>query len=176
VTNVLDAEVAPHYLGFNFAALRTDRDEVARFLWQNALRLGINSRYYTVVESVRPSQRIAPDGLIVAESVATYVQMLELTARELEETAELAIPETLDPATPVQLFGGGTLVFDQFGRLKLHIHKNLDDWRRQLRRIEYLHRTGRSDSRKRLGYSSGAARGQAFAELHSTELSSGEAW
>ena len=25
VTNVLDAEVAPHYLGFNFAALRTDR-------------------------------------------------------------------------------------------------------------------------------------------------------
>jgi hypothetical protein len=176
VTDVLEAEVAPHYLGFNFAALRTDRDEVARFLWQNALRLGVSSKYYTVVESVRPSQRIAPDGLIVAESVATYVQMLELSADELEGIAELAIPESLDPATPVQLFGGGTLVFDQFGRLKLHIHKNLDDWRRQLRRLEYLHRTGRSDTSKRLGYSSGAGRGQAFAELHRTELSSGEAW
>jgi hypothetical protein len=176
VTNVLDAEVAPHYLGFNFAALRTDRDEIFRFLWQNALRLGVSTKYYTVVESVRPSQRIGPDGLIVVETVATYVQMLELTADELEGTSELAIPEDLDPSTPVQLLGGGTLVFDQFGRLKLHIHKDLDDWRRQLRRVEYLHRTGRSDTRKRLGFSDGAARGQAFAELHNTELSSGEAW
>jgi len=176
VTNVLDAEVAPHYLGFNFAALRTDRDEIFRFLWQNALRLGVPTKYYTVVESVRPSQRIGPDGLIVVESVATYVQMLELSADELEGTSELAIPDDLDPATPVQLLGGGTLVFDQFGRLKLHIHKDLDDWRRQLRRLEYLHRTGRSDTRKRLGFSDGAARGQAFAELHNTELSTGEAW
>jgi hypothetical protein len=176
VTNVLDAEVAPHYLGMNFAALRTDRDEVFRFLWQNALRLGVSTKYYTVVESVRPSQRIAPDGLIVAESVATYVQMLELTAGELEGTSELAIPDNLDPKTPVQLLGGGTLVFDQFGRLKLHVHKNLDDWRRQVRRVEYLHRTGRSDARMRLGFSDGTARGQAFAELHNTELSAGEAW
>lgn len=176
VTNVLDAEAAPHYLGFNFAALRTDRDEVFRFLWQNALRLGVSMKYYTVIESVRPSQRIGPDGLIVTESVATYVQMLDLSASELEETAELAIPDTLDPDTPVQVFGGGTLVFDQFGRLKLHIHKHLDDWRRQLRRVEYLHRTGRSDTTGRLGFSSGAARGQGFAELHSTELSAGEAW
>jgi hypothetical protein len=176
VTNVLDAETAPHYLGMNFAALRTDRDEVFRFLWQNALRLGVSTKYYTIVESVRPSQRIAPDGLIVAESVATYVQMLELTAGELEGTSELAIPDNLDPKTPVQLLGGGTLIFDQFGRLKLHVHKNLDDWRRQVRRVEYLHRTGRSDTRMRLGFSDGTARGQAFAELHNTELSSGEAW
>lgn len=176
VTNVLGAEVAPHYLGFNFTALRTDRDEIFRFLWQNALRLGVTTKYYTVVESVRPSQRIGPDGLIVVETVATYVQMLELSADEFEATCELAIPEDLDPTTPVQLFGGGTLVFDQFGRLKLHIHKDLDDWRRQLRRLEYLHRTGRSDTSKRLGFSEGAARGQAFAELHNTALSSGEGW
>ncbi len=176
VTNVLDAEVAPHYLGFNFAALRADRDEVFRFLWQNALRLGVSTKYHTVVESVRPSQRIGPDGLIVAESVATYIQMLDLTAGELEGMSELAIPENLDPETPVQLLGGGTFVFDQFGRLKLHIHKPLDDWRRQIRRLEYLHRTGRRDSRMRLGFSERAARGQAFADLHNTELSSGETW
>jgi hypothetical protein len=176
VTNVLEAEVPPHYLGFNFAALRSDRDEIFRFLWQNALRLGVATKYYTVVESVRPSQRIGPDGLIVVETVATYVQMLDLSADEFEGISELAIPADLDPSTPVQLFGGGTLVFDQFGRLKLHIHKDLDDWRRQLRRLEYLHRTGRSDTSQRLGFSDGAARGQAFAELHNPELSSGEAW
>lgn len=176
VTNVLRAEVAPQYLGINFTALRTDRDEIFRFLWQNALRLGVSTKYYTVVESVRPSQRVGPDGLIVFETVATYVQMLDLSADELEGTSELAIPEDLEPSTPVQVFGGGTLVFDQFGRLKLHIHKDLDDWRRQLRRLEYLHRTGRSDTSKRLGFSEGAARGQAFAELHNTALSSGEAW
>jgi hypothetical protein len=176
VTDVLDADVAPHYLGFNFAALRTDRDEVFRFLWQNALRLGVATKYTTYIESVRPSQRIAPDGLIVVESVATYVQMLYLSAEELEEITELDIPDDLDPDTPLQLLGGGTLVFDQFGRLKLHIHKDLEDWRRQLRRVEYLHRTGRSDRSGRLGFSDGAGRGQAFAELHNTELNSGEAW
>ncbi|GAA5202269.1 hypothetical protein [Microbacterium jejuense] len=176
VANVLDAELAPRYLGINYAGLRSDRDEVFRFLWQNALRLNINTRYYTVVESVLPTQRIGPDGLIVPESVATYVQMVDLTAGELQEESELALPDGVTRDTPVQLFGGGTLVFDQFGRLKLHIYKRIDDWRRQLRRLDYLDRTGRRDTRKRLGFSEGTARGQAFAALHSTELSSGEAW
>jgi len=174
--SVLDAEVAPRYLGMNFAALRSDRDEVFRFLWQNAERLDLRTKYYTAVESVRPSQRVAPDGLILGESVATYVQLLELTAGELEEITELELPAGIAPGTRLQLLGGGTLVFDQFGRLKLHIYKSLDDWRRQLRRLEYLQRSGKSDSLQRLGFTDGSARGQTFAELHSTDLSSGEAW
>jgi len=176
VSNVLEAEMAPQYLGINQAALRSDRDEVFRFLWQNARRLDVPTRYYTTVESVLPSQRIGPDGLIVGESVATYVQMAEMTASEFETISELPLPDGLDPDTPIQLFGGGTLVFDQFGRLKLHVYKKVDDWRRQLRRIEYLDHSGRRDRSKRLGYSDGSARGQAFAELHDTNLSSGEAW
>lgn len=176
ISNVLEAEILPHYLGINHAALRSDRDEVFRFLWQNALRLGIPTRYYTVVESVLPTQRIGPDGLIVPESVATYVQTVDMTAGELESISELALPPGIEPDTPVQIFGGGTLVFDQFGRLKLHVYKRIDDWRRQLARIEYLHRTGRHDTDRRLGFSFGSARGQTFAELHNTELSSGEAW
>lgn len=176
VSNVLDAEVLPHYLGINHAALRSDRDEVFRFVWQNALRLDIPTRYDTTVESVLPTQRIGPDGLIVPESVATYVQTVEMTAAELESISELSLPRGVEPDTPVQLFGGGTLVFDQFGRLKLHVYKRLDDWRRQLARIEYLHRTGRGDEQGRLGFSSEEQHGQAFAELHSTELGSGEAW
>lgn len=174
--NVLKAEVQPQYLGINFAALRSDRDEVFRFLWQNAPRLGIATEYYTVVESVQPSLRIGPDGLVVAESVATYVQMLELTAGEFETMFSVALPGGLDSETPLQLLGGGTLIFDQFGRLKLHISKRLEEWERQLSRIEYLHKTGRHDTKLRLGFSEGTARGQAFAELHNTEVSSGEAW
>jgi len=176
VSNVLEAEIAPNYLGINHAALRTDRDEVFRFLWQNALRLDLPTRYYTTVESVRPSQRIGPDGLIVAESVATYVQTVEMTAGELSRISELALPAGIAPATPVQLFGGGTLVFDQYGRLKLHVYKKIDDWRRQLRRLDYLNASGRRDASQRLGFSDGSAKGQAFAELHNTTLSSGESW
>lgn len=172
----LDVEVAPSYLGMNFAALRTNRDEVYRFLWQNARRLGISTEYYTVVESVLPSQRIGPDGLIVSETVATYVQMLDCQAGELERITGLDLPASIETKTPVQLFGGGTLVFDQFGNLKRHVHKDLSRWRRQLDRLDYLQRTGRIDTKGRLGFSDGAARGQAFAELHNTELTTGEAW
>jgi hypothetical protein len=160
----------------NFAALRTNRDEVFRFLWQNAHRLGIDTAYYTTVESVLPSQRIGVDGLIVSETVATYVQMLELEAGELERISSLNVPDGIARETKVQLFGGGTLVFDQFGHLKLHLHKDLGDWWRQLRRLEYLDRSGIRDAQGRLGFSDGSARGQAFAELHDTETRTGEAW
>lgn len=176
VTDVLESELPPHYLGINFAGLRSDRDEVFRFLWQNARRLDVSTDYYTVIESVLPTQRIGPDGLIVPESVATYVQMAEMTAREFTDESGLQLSPAIDPQTPVQLFGGGTLIFDQFGRLKLHIHKRLDDWRRQQRRLDHLARTGRHDAARRLGFSDGAARGQTFAQLHRTEQSSGETW
>jgi hypothetical protein len=176
VTDVLEAELAPHYLGINFAGLRSDRDEVFRFLWQNARRLDVSTDYYTVIESVLPTQRIGPDGLIVPESVATYVQMADMTAREFTDESGLQLSPAIDPRTPIQLFGGGTLIFDQFGRLKLHIHKRLDDWRRQQKRLDHLERTGRRDSSARLGFSDGFARGQTFAELHRTQQDSGETW
>lgn len=172
----LEVEAPPSYLGMNFAALRSNRDEVFRFLWQNARRLGISTDWYTTVESVLPSQRIGPDGLIVSETVATYLQMVDLKAGEFERISGLNLPDGIDPVTPVQLFGGGTLVFDQFGHLKLHIHKDLGNWWRQRDRLKYLHDSGRRDTKGRLGFSDGAARGQAFAELHNTELTTGEAW
>jgi len=176
VTDVLESELSPRYLGINFAGLRSDRDEVYRFLWQNARRLDVSTDYYTVIESVLPTQRIGPDGLIVPESVATYVQMADMTAREFTDESGLQLSAAIDPRTPVQLFGGGTLIFDQFGRLKLHVHKRVDDWRRQQRRLDHLARTGRRDAALRLGFSDGAARGQTFAQLHRTESSSGETW
>ena len=65
------------YDNLNFTALRSDRDEVFRFLWQNADALGIERDYYLAVESVRPSVRVGPDGLIVNEVVADYIQTLK---------------------------------------------------------------------------------------------------
>jgi hypothetical protein len=176
VSDVLESELPPRYLGINFAGLRSDRDEVFRFLWQNARRLDVSTDYYTVIESVLPTQRIGPDGLIVPESVATYVQLAEMTAREFTDESGLQLSADIAPDTPVQLFGGGTLIFDQFGRLKLHIHKRLDDWRRQQRRLDHLARTGGRDAAMRLGFSDGAARGRTFAELHRTESRTGESW
>ena len=174
--DLLSGEFVPRYHGLNFAAMRTDADEVFRFMWQNAEQLGIDTAYYTHVEAVRPSQRVGPDGLIVSESVASYVQMLELTVGELCSVSGAALPADLDPATPLQVFGGGTLVFDQFGRAKLHVYKPLGDWDRQVRRLEHLHRAGLYREGSAIGSTYGKARGQSFAELHNTDPGTGEAW
>jgi hypothetical protein len=174
--DLLSGTFVPRYAGINFAALRSDPDEVFRFMWENADQLELDTAHYTRVESVRPSQRVGIDGLVVAECVADYVQMLELTAGELADRLGRDLAVELDPATPVQVFGGGTLVFDQFGRAKLHVFKRLDDWDRQDRRLAYLHTGGRYDRSGRLGFSYGDARGQTFAELHATDTGSGEAW
>lgn len=174
--DLLRGDIRPSYDGMNFSAMRTDADEVFRFVWQNAPQLEIDTDYYTHVESVRPSQRVGPDGLIVAESVADYVQMLEMTAGELQQLLPAGLPDGMDPGTPVQLLGGGTLVFDQFGRAKLHMRKRLADWDRQQRRLAYLHGRGYYDRRGGLGFANPVPRGQAFAELHNSDAGSGEVW
>jgi hypothetical protein len=77
---------------------------------------------------------------------------------------------------PLQLWGGGTVIFDQFGRAKLHQHKDLDDWARQSERLSYLLRKGLFDSHQRLGFSTGTSTGMAFADLHAPDSVAGEAW
>lgn len=176
VHDLLSGDFVPQYQGMNFAAMRNDADEVFRFIWHNADQLDLNTAYYTHVEAVQPSQRVGPDGLVITESVASYIQMLELTVGEFQQIADMSLPDGITANTPLQIFGGGTMVFDQFGRAKLHIHKPLDDWARQLRRLDYLHHAGLYDKSHRLGFSYGEARGQTFAELHNTDPRTGEAW
>lgn len=187
IVDLASVAAAPRYHGLNFSAMRTDVDEVFRFMWENAAWLGVDPRYYTHVESVRPSVRVGPDGLVISEAVAEYIQMLELRAAEFVELARhwadaagddatIELHPLLTPETELQLFGGGTLVFDQFGRAKYHIRKPLADWRRQTRRVDYLARTGTFDTRRRLGFSGGASTGQRFAALHSPASRTGEEW
>ena len=163
------------YDGLNFIALRSDEDEVFRFVWQNADRLEIDRRYYLRVEAVRPSVRVGPDGLVVNEVVADYVQTLNVTAAEATALG-LAIAPDLEPMTEIQLWGGGTLIFDQFGMAKFHQRKRLDDWERQSRRVDYLLRHGYFDTRGRLGFSFGTPLGMRFAEFHEPNARAGEDW
>jgi len=186
------------YEQINAAALRSSKDEAFRFLWQNLAALELKSDWHLQVEALRPAIRVGPDGLVVQEVVCDYVQILELTAgqarelaaRQAEEPAapvqrphgevpnRLTLPDagSLSDSVPLQLWGGGTLIFDQFGRAKLHQRKDLDDWARQSERLSYLLRKGLFDSDRRLGFSTGAAAGMAFADLHAPDAVAGEAW
>jgi hypothetical protein len=163
------------YENVNFTALRGAADEVYRFLWQNADLLGIDRAYHLQVESIHPSVRVGPDGLVVQETAADYIQMLGATAGELA-TLGVEAPAGLDPATEVQILGGGTVIFDQFGAAKFHQTKPLQDWKRQSRRLDYLVRTRQHDSDGRFGFSLGTSRGQLFAEFHLADARAEEAW
>jgi hypothetical protein len=146
----------PTYSSLNFGEFLIDPDEVWRFIWQNGEKLGIDVRnYYTRVEDVQPSIRVGPDGLVIRETVASYIQTIEgrlsdvisysrvdVSERPKDDTNKrreaLAKPVNMPEHAMVQLWGGGVLIFDQFGRPKCHQHKDVDDWARQGRRLSRL--------------------------------------
>lgn len=165
----------PLYRNLHFGALRTDPDEVFRFIWENAGLLDINVTFYTSVEDVRPAIRVGPDGFVVSESVADYVQILQGSAAELADKG-LTVPRGLPGDTPLQMFGGGTLIFDEFGGAKFHQRKPLLDWERQGRRLAYLVESGLQDTRGRFGFSLGTPLGQRFAEFHRPDNRAAEDW
>jgi hypothetical protein len=170
------------YDQINAAALRTSKQEAYRFIWQNLDALGLKPDWYLEVESLRPAVRLGPDGLLVQEVICDYSQVFEVTAGQARQLArrqrELALPDeaSLPNTVHLQFWGGGTLIFDQFGRAKFHQRKDLNDWKRQSRRLEYLLRKGLFDTYGRLGFSTGAAAGMAFADMHAPDDRAGEAW
>ena len=176
----------PDYRSFSYAALRSDPDEAYRFVWENARFLSIDTAYAVKVENVRPCVRVGPRGLMVAETVVDYIQELNGTRAELEAIAHQdqvvnGVPQTFTmPAevpmdAKVKIWGGGTIVFDEFGGAKYHSSKPLKDWDRQQRRLEYLVARGLWDTRGRLGFSLGIPSGQQFALYH-TPTANGEDW
>jgi hypothetical protein len=74
------------------------------------------------------------------------------------------------------MFGGGAVIFDQFGAAKLHLTKPLLDGPRQERRLRYLHENGLVDAERRIGFSLGLPRGQQFAALHAADAEVLEGW
>ena len=114
------------YDGVHVESLRRDPDEVFRFLWDNRTGLGLDPRAYARVISVRPCVRVDPeDGFTLQETVAEYFQMQTLRADELRRVGVRA-PSGMPSDTQVTLYGGGALVFDEFGHLKYHVAKTFD--------------------------------------------------
>jgi hypothetical protein len=166
------------YRDFNYVALRSEPEEAFRFIWENADVLRIDRSYYYKVEDVLPSVRVGPDGFFVVESVVDYVQQLETTLADLRALAPKAFASfpRLGGETPVKVWGGGTIVFDQFARVKYHLSKRIDDWERQARRLAHLVSRGIRDRKGSYGFSMDAPAGMRFALAHRPDERSSEEW
>ena len=159
------------YAGLHLDELKDHPDEVFRFIWDNARALDLRTEFYLSVESVVPARRVGPDGFVVYESAASYVQLLDGSAAELVQLAasqggSLQLPDGLDPATRVQIQGGGALIFDEFGRAKFHQRKSMFDWDRQSLRLASLFARRVRDTQDRIGFSVGGPAGSQFRLLH----------
>jgi hypothetical protein len=121
----------------HFEAMRSNPDEVFRFLWENRKKLKLTEDAYGRMISVRPSVRVGPDGFVLNEVVAEYIQTLTISARELN-FFDIRRPDGMPMDTQVSLHGGGTLIFDEYGRLKFHIHNNVVHRDRQSVRLDHM--------------------------------------
>jgi hypothetical protein len=134
------------YARTHFDSMLRDREEVFRFLWENRTALEIDDDGYLEVQSVRPCTRVGPDGFVLRETVAEYIQILTLTAGELKEALGVDPPGDLPSWKRLRVFGGGALIFDEYGRLKHHVANGIartaEDVRRQTARLDYLWASG----------------------------------
>jgi hypothetical protein len=128
----------------------TDRDEVFRFVWENRAALGINERVPIEVDTVRSSIRRAPDGFFTRETIVTYVQQIDMFASECRVILGFDRPEGMATTQRLEIFAGGTIIFDQYGRIKFHIAHRLEDAERQRKRLEYLADRGQIAPRRGL--------------------------
>jgi hypothetical protein len=131
-----------HYERTHFEPMQRDADEVFHFVWENRAKeyLDLDAEAYTRVESVRPCIRVGEDGFTLRETVAEYVQILKLKAGELPEL-KLEKPDGMADELEIYLYGGGALIFDEYGRLKYHVYNPVCG-SKQNGRLEYLWKYG----------------------------------
>jgi len=161
----------PKYDRVRFESMRTDKDEVFRFIWDNRDLLRLRARAYTEVLSVRPTVRIGRDGFTVRETVAQYYQVARLTPDEMASQGITAPEEYLkalkqadkrgdgdadhhqaadadaadngdETASNVTpLYGGAVLIFDEYGRVKYCVRNDVFH-PRQTELLDYLWKEG----------------------------------
>jgi hypothetical protein len=134
-------ETPPLELGYertHFEPMQRDADEVFHFLWENRQKekLALHEQAFTYVQSVRPCVRVGPDGFMLRETVAEYVQVLKVQARELAAVG-LKKPRAMADDLELVLYGGGALIFDEYGRLKYHVYNHVCG-SSQNARLQYL--------------------------------------
>ena len=131
------------YDRIRFDSLKQSRDEVFRFIWDNRKALGLAENAYTRVQSVRPCMRVSPDGFILRETVAEYIQYITVQSGELQQLpVPIGKPKGMPSDIEVTLYGGGTLIFDEFGQLKYHVRNRILSQCSQTARLEYLWKYG----------------------------------
>jgi hypothetical protein len=188
-----------NYDRVRFESMKSDKDEVFRFLWENRGPLELRAGAYTEVLSVRPCFRTGTDGFVLRETVAEYYQVARLTADELRrkgiaapagylealrqeqreagrrraqslgslDTQDAANREDLgsapeDGGATTPLYGGGVLIFDEYGRLKYHVHNDVFGQRRQAARLRYLWESGQLEA----GRDRGRLRAARLSSIH----------
>jgi hypothetical protein len=139
---------------------------VFRFIWENRNALEIDDRGYVEVQSVRSCIRIGPDGFTLRETVAEYVQIMTLQARELKAVLNIKPPPDLPDRMRIRIYGGGALIFDEYGQLKYKIANSIEDDNRQTARLKFLWETGALDSEQKAS--------SRFAQLHRARMSRAE--
>lgn len=124
------------YSRTHFEPMQRDPEEVFHFVTENREALRLDPEAFTRVTSVRPCMRVGRDGFVLRETVCEYVQTLETLASEL---ADLGIrkPRAMPAGQKVRLYGGGVLIFDEYGRVKYHVYNKFKS-RRQTTRLQYL--------------------------------------
>ncbi len=152
------------YEHLNFAALRTSAEEVYQFIWNNSGPLGLDVRLSTRVDRVLATTRAGPDGLVLNEVLADYSQLLRTTAGRLPPGMHK--PAGMADDAVVEMWGGGVLVFDQFGRFRLHQRKPILDIGRQDLRLARLFAQGLHDQHGGYGTTDGVQADERFALLH----------
>jgi hypothetical protein len=146
----------------HFESMKSDPDEVFRFLWVNRKVFQLNEQALTRVLSVRPCVRTGRDGFTLHETVVEYHQQLKVFARELP-SLNVRKPEDMPDSTEVTLYGGNAVVFDEYGRVKYSIGNSVisssdKQQSRQSARLQYLWDHGY--------FSPGASKLRAFANIH----------
>jgi len=141
----------------HFENMKSDPDELFRFLWENKACFKLHNDAHTRVLSVRPCIRSGRDGFMLRETVAEYHQTLKLYAGELSELG-IAKPQGMPDDKELTLYGGNTVIFDEYGHVKYSIGKSIMDAARQARRLDYLWRRG--------GFDAGSGKDRAFSRLH----------
>lgn len=130
----------------HFESMMREPDEVFRFIWENREALKLHEHAYTKVISVRPCLRVGPDGFALRETVAEYIQMMTIQAQELQYfDPPIGKPEGLGGTREVTIYGGGALIFDEYGRLKYHVNNRVENVSRQTPRLKYLWKCGYFD-------------------------------
>jgi hypothetical protein len=125
----------------HFEPMQRDFQEMFHFIWENRKTLQLHDEGFTRVLSVRPVQRIGPDGFSLRETVCEFHQRLDLLAGELRDVG-LTKPDKMPSSENVTLYGGGTLIFNEYGSLKYAILNPLTDRECQNRRLESLWKQG----------------------------------